>query len=742
MKRPLGILGISYLSALVLGLSCGRDLALCVAFLGVILFLISLCIKPLRQKKTIPVICMTAVFALFSYCIAYTLWVTPVQALDGSQATITATLTKQPYQKGSRIYYPVKTTKVNLKDAPQEIDLLLSTDTYLDMDYYDTVTCDVVFYTPDSGSFKNYYAAKGIYISCYTTRDSTFSITPNQDKPLSYYPLKINESLSEQIDEYLPAKQAALAKALFLGNKNGLDSELRTAFSQAGIAHIIVVSGLHLSVLTSFIYLLVQKLSRSKRIAAVVSLAVVLTFMTITGFSPSVVRAGIMMSVFMAGKLFNKVPDSINSLGLAALVLGVVNPMCGGDIGMLMSFTSTLGIVVLSPKLVTFAMQKVPQTARGYRFIQGVASALCVSLAAVVFSFPVTFLAFGTFNLYFLLSNLLITCFTPVVLVSIMGMALFSYLPFLHFITYAFAFAAGIFCNYFIFIAEFVAILPFAVLDIAKPSVYLWFILTLVLFAVMLIRYKGKPRHLGMFSALSLAVLLLTSAVFGLFTNNVTTLTVLHTAGGNTAVVQKGEQSVILSCGGARGFAQDTLYTLKDLAPEPELLIVPDKEKQNSYYATNIVNQFDVKNILVYDTNKYGKALQTELNALDNVTEFRQEFAVSLWDNGQISLYTQEDITWVLAAFEEITVLLCPVNGDASHLPKEMRQADLAVMSRVPKNMELLEAADIILTTEEEVLPKQFDLLKKMGKSITCTFMGNVAVQPSFDGKITLKQAK
>ena len=116
------------------------------------------------------------------------------------------------------------------------------------------------------------------------------------------------------------------------------------SFRKSGVSHFIVVSGLHMSVVGMCFPFILRKLLKNKFLYVFGSCAVIVLYMGITGFSPSVVRAGVMFIVYVIGMLFNRKPDSFSSLGLAVLILTAENPYAGGNIGLLLSVTATLGI--------------------------------------------------------------------------------------------------------------------------------------------------------------------------------------------------------------------------------------------------------------------------------------------------------------------------------------------------------------------------------------------------------------
>ena len=84
----------------------------------------------------------------------------------------------------------------------------------------------------------------------------------------------------------------------------------------------------------------------------------VMIYMALTGFTSSVIRSGIMMIIYLIGKEFFYESDSLNSLGIAALFMCLPNPYASGDIGMILSFSATLGIIILYPVLSDYVLKK------------------------------------------------------------------------------------------------------------------------------------------------------------------------------------------------------------------------------------------------------------------------------------------------------------------------------------------------------------------------------------------------
>lgn len=100
---------------------------------------------------------------------------------------------------------------------------------------------------------------------------------------------------------------------------------------------------------------------RRKRIGAGVSIIALLVFMAVTGFSPTVVRAGIMQIIFLIGLMIFRSPEPFNSLGFSVLVICLLNPYSCADFGFLMSVGATFGIFCASERIKTNIIERLQQ---------------------------------------------------------------------------------------------------------------------------------------------------------------------------------------------------------------------------------------------------------------------------------------------------------------------------------------------------------------------------------------------
>ncbi|MEG1381269.1 MAG: ComEC/Rec2 family competence protein [Ruthenibacterium sp.] len=193
----------------------------------------------------------------------------------------------------------------------------------------------------DSDRFYSY--TKQIFVTLSDVTDFTLH---GRRQTLPYQMRYLQEKSSAKIRSVLPREYGAVTCAMVLGDKSMLTSRIKDDFKHAGIVHILVVSGLHLSVFSGGIYAALRRFGI--KFAAFCACVGVLCFMMFAGFTPSIVRAGVATLLVYGGRICNRQSDALTSLGAAALLLCLLNPYAAVDIGLLLSFSATLAVLGVS----------------------------------------------------------------------------------------------------------------------------------------------------------------------------------------------------------------------------------------------------------------------------------------------------------------------------------------------------------------------------------------------------------
>ncbi|MEN9224482.1 MAG: ComEC/Rec2 family competence protein [Thermostichus sp. HHBFW_bins_43] len=215
----------------------------------------------------------------------------------------------------------------------------------------------------------------------------------------------------------LGERQGNLLASLVLGSRAAqLDHDLQDAFREIGMAHALAASGFHVSLLVGVVFVLTRKLAvRGQQLLIVAALGL---YITLTGFSPSVLRAGLMglaaMAVLTEPRLHGKVKlNPPGTLLLAAVVLLVYQPTWITDLGFQLSFAATLGLLVGTAPIVS-RLSFLPPT---------LAAALAIPLAALIWTLPLQIVVFGRIPTYSLLANPLLMVLLLPLLVAGFGVA-------------------------------------------------------------------------------------------------------------------------------------------------------------------------------------------------------------------------------------------------------------------------------------------------------------------------------
>lgn len=209
----------------------------------------------------------------------------------------------------------------------------------------------------------------------------------------------------------LPAKSQNFLITILLGDKNYLDYDIRESFSNIGLAHILALSGLHISIILIVLYFLFFPFDMFgyRKIRLVLTLLFAIAYMIVTGCSPSVVRALIMSSFVLISFMFYRKNNSINSLFGAGIVILFFSPYSLYDIGFQFSFLSVLSILVFAP---LFQIASLKSKILSYPY-----NLLVITLSVILGTSILTLYYFHSFPTSIFISNLLILPLIPFLLI-------------------------------------------------------------------------------------------------------------------------------------------------------------------------------------------------------------------------------------------------------------------------------------------------------------------------------------
>ncbi len=210
--------------------------------------------------------------------------------------------------------------------------------------------------------------------------------------------------LSRKLSTYLPPKESALMKTILLGEKGELDPELKELYQRNGIAHLLAISGLHVSMLGMGLYRILCKCGVPMKISAGGACVLLVLYGVMTGFSVSALRAILMFLLHMLAVMAERTYDLLTALSVAAVSLLVGQPLYLKHSGFLFSFGCVLGIAVLTPALTEGKRDLLPGNNILTKGIKGGLSAFSMGVATL----PVYLWYYYQFPVWSVLLNLMV----------------------------------------------------------------------------------------------------------------------------------------------------------------------------------------------------------------------------------------------------------------------------------------------------------------------------------------------
>lgn len=267
-------------------------------------------------------------------------------------------------------------------------------------------------FNPFQFDYSKYLEKQNVFHQIYTQENQIKII--QRHKTLDFYIENLRSNLSKSFEiHHFEPKTKAIIDALILGQRLELDKETIADYSNAGVIHILAISGLHISIIYFFVVFLLKPLKRVKfgaEIQLLIVLAILWLFALLTGLPASVTRAVTLFSFISIGNYFNQPKAIYNALAISAFLILLVKPNAVFDIGFQLSYAAVLSIVLFQPfyKKFYFSENKI-----AIYFTD----TILVSLAAQIGVLPLSLYYFNQLPLLFLLANLVIIPLSSLVLI-------------------------------------------------------------------------------------------------------------------------------------------------------------------------------------------------------------------------------------------------------------------------------------------------------------------------------------
>ena len=213
-------------------------------------------------------------------------------------------------------------------------------------------------------------------------------------------------SLRAYAGRHIGGEEGAIAVALLSGDRSGVSRDLRDSFSATGTAHVLALSGLHVGALALLLFVFLSWIpQRWVRFALFV--ACLGAYVLLTGGSPSILRASLMATFFLLAYTIGRISQPLNTLGLAGLVILLLDPLSLFDVGFQLSFAAVGGILLFYGRIYRFLDDRLSILLR-FTLPRSIVQLLLLSFTAQLGTLPLTTLYFGEFSLLSLPLNVLV----------------------------------------------------------------------------------------------------------------------------------------------------------------------------------------------------------------------------------------------------------------------------------------------------------------------------------------------
>ena len=428
---------------------------------------------------------------------------------------------------------------------------------------------------PKSFDYQKFMSNKGIDKQVFLKPGSHSLVKKDKLFFLLHYAHQARKWALSVLDKRLPDRdQYATASAMVLGNRDHISEDLQSAFSETGAVHVLAVSGLHVGIVIMLFNFLFRRIrSESKQFKKIIKFSVltlvVIVYALITGASPAVMRASIMFSTLLFGRLWFDNSNIYNILSFSAILILLYNPNNLTDLGFIFSYLALISIVYFQP----YFMNLIEKFYEPTHWVSiRITQLVSVSLAAQVLIFPMSIYYFHKFPVYFILSGVMAVAMAPFILGCGLLLLFTSFIPIWSTVNTV---AFSLLLKAFLGIIYSIQLLPFNSIDnvwISKSSMVCLYLAILSIMYILTNRKSEyqrfiSPKKTGRNSAilitfLSVWVLMVNSIYHTYRVKNHKEMIIYDHNGGTLIDIYEGEKLMTISSKGVD--KKNIKYTCRD----------------------------------------------------------------------------------------------------------------------------------------------------------------------------------
>lgn len=278
--------------------------------------------------------------------------------------------------------------------------------------------------TPGAFEYGKYMQMKGVHYTAWLQAQD-FQIIGNDQNIFRSWLYDCKDHIIQTLNRFFTDPEVrGIAEALLIGYKENLDDDLKIAYTETGVIHVIAISGLHLGLIYVVLVYILKKVKwvwRKVLLRVLIVLGVLWIFSFLTGAPASVLRSAVMFSCIHIGESFFRKSSVFNTIAASAFVLLCIQPYFLWDPGFTLSYFAVLGIVLLQRPIEKSIYLKP-------KILRAIWSMASVTIAAQISTLPLCLYYFHQFPNLFLITNLLVVPLSTLILFAEIIMLAFSWL--------------------------------------------------------------------------------------------------------------------------------------------------------------------------------------------------------------------------------------------------------------------------------------------------------------------------
>ncbi len=615
MKRPFAVIGFSMLISFLIVTNITHKMAIALLIGAIAVFSGLIIFKALRRY-------LTVIFSLFGV-IAFTVsflsaerYFVQEKEKSNEKQIISGVVCEIPKESDYAFTYVVK-----VADESYKVRFVAEEDQGIREGDY--VRINSVGYGETEFDMVPYFLSSKVFFTIFANEECSIEKTGKTN--LFYKNIgEFKRGFTEIVTGYLPGKNGAMALAMTIGDKSRLDEKAIDCFNYSGTAHLLVISGLHLTLWSFGVMNFIDKNSKLRKYSSLIGVLCLLLYSAVTGFGISVLRAGAMIGAVLIGRIVGRNSDSINSIGLAITFILLINPFAPYSPTLWFTVLSTLGILAYSGKIQKYINEKtLGKPISRLPFFEFIKSSVSISFSTAVFTLPVFLFYFRFMPTASVLANLIMVEIAMVMMVvTVIGVI--CHICFLPFISRICFFVAGLIGEIMHITAEKIGMADWSTMSL-NHRYYEYFVIILlfaVVITIVLRKYKiDIVKHM---TVLFTAAFCLLAVYCTAYDYNTPSVEVLITDNKPVITVCSKGESVLIGL-------QDTKYvrTIKQNlnyhnVKQLDYIVVTENEEETASRLIHLHNVFgNATTYFPYDSPEIFKENSqspvTDLELADNV---------------------------------------------------------------------------------------------------------------------------